>query len=283
MNKITIVIPKKKGKRLEKLLKAEGLNKFIRMVAGRYYKYEVFITELKTQEALDKIKQELKIHAGKSVSEGYVTVHTTNIVAPYIQEKGKELELEALIMKDAKRFIKLDRNYLLFTILGAIIAAIGFQLDNMIIIIGSMLITPLMSPVMAVSYGLLRSNKTLILKGLKSELTGIALIMVTALLLSPVPNVIGLESTLTTLNPLLITLLSIVIGAVAAVSFITGSQETLTGVAVSISLIPPLVNSMLLLPLGRLELTGASLITFAQNILGMHLSALITFYLLIRK
>jgi len=264
-------------------LKDYGVKKYVKLPAGESFKYEVFVTELRTQELLNKIKEELSIHAGKGASEGYITVNPTNLVAPVVVEKGKEVELDELIMKGAKKFIKLDRNYILFIVCSTIAACIGFQMDNMIILIGAMIINPLMSPIMAASYGMSKTNRTLIGKGLKSELLGISLIILVSLVMSLLPNNnLGFEKTLASADFFLILLLSIAIGLVAANSFITGSFEALTGVAVGISLLPPLTNFVMLVAQDLPVFAINSLFSFTFNILGMHLSALVWF-LIIRK
>lgn len=284
MNKITVVVPRKKSRKLKKLLKDLGASRYIRLKDSGYYKYEVIVTDLQTRQFLDAIKEQLAIKPGNPLEEGYVTVHDTNLVAPMTVEKGKTMELEELIKKGAKRFIKFDRNYLLFTICSAMIACLGFQLDNLIVLIGAMLISPLMAPIMSVSYGLSRQNNALIKKGLKTELIGISLILVVSLAMSFLPNAdYSLELLLADTNLFLILLLAVITGLVAANSFVTGGLEMLTGVAVSISLLPPLTNFVLLVLGGAFAQSINSLFTFMFNLLGMHLSALVFFHYINKK
>ncbi len=278
MNKITVVVPVKKARVLSRLLREQGIKRFIKLKEKDYYKFEIIITELKTQELLSLIKKELNLKPGISTGEGYLTVHHTDLIAPVISEKGKVRELKELTMIDAKKFVKLDRNYFILSLCAGMIASIGLQLDNIVVLIGSMLISPLMAPVMAVSYGMSKSNKSLILNGLKSELLGISLIVLVSLLMSFLPNPsLELEETLAKGNLFLILLLAVVIGVVAANSFITGSYNTLIGVAVGISLLPPLTNFVLLIMKNSFIYALDSLFSFLFNIFGMHLSALATF------
>jgi len=281
MNKITVVAPKSKARMLSKLFKKHGIKRFVKIVAGDYCKYELILTELRTQEVLNLVKQELGLRPGKALSEGYVTIQSTNLVAPLVSEKTKVVELDELIHTGAKKFIQLDRNYLIFTICAGIIACLGFQLDSLVVLIGSMIISPLMAPIMAVSYGMSKTNNSLIWRGLKNELVGVSLIILTSVLMSLFPNPsLELETSLAQTNLFFVLLLAIIIGVVAANSFMTSSYEALTGVAVSISLLPPLTNFVLLIMEKEFVNAVNSLFSFIFNICGMHLSALVTFLVL---
>jgi len=283
VNKITVVVPSSKSRRLLRLIKVQGIKRYVNLRDGDFHKFELIITELRTQELLTLLKSELDIRPSKPLSDGYITVHSTNLVAPVVAEKGKVLELDELILKDAKRFVKLDKNFLLFTVASAMIACLGFQLDNLVVLIGSMLISPLMAPIMSVSYGMARANKVLVWKGLKNELVGLSLILFTSLLMGLLPNSsLVLENSLAVTNLFLVLLLAVVIGVVAANSFISGKFEALTGVAVGISLLPPVTNFVLLVMAGGFINAVNSLFSFVFNVLGMHLSALVTFLVVLR-
>ncbi len=281
MNKITAVIPRKKSDKLKKILKKNNIKKYINLTAGKkFHKYEIIVTELKTQETIDDLKEGLDIHAGIKTSEGYITLHHTNIIAPHIVEKGKDKELKELTSVEAKKFIKFDREFILFTVCSTILACIGFQINSLALLIGAMIINPLMSPVMAVSYGFSRNNKSLTKKGLRTELLGILLILFVSLIVGFLPNPdFSLETDFAETNLYLGLLSGLTVGVVAASSFITGEHERLTGVAVSIALLPPLTNFILLL-INNKMFAFNSLYLFILSILGMHLSSFIFFLIM---
>lgn len=281
VNKVTIVVPRRKSKKVVSVLKDLSESKYIKLVAGSYHKFEVFVTELRTQDLVKELKEELDIRTGKSTKEGYLTVHSTNIVAPTISEKGKERELEELTRIDAKKFVRLDDDYLLFTVCAAIIATFGFMIDNVFVLIGAMLLSPLMYPIMAVSYGWARSQGKLVRAGLKAELVGVSLSVIASLvtslflLLFPNPN-LELEFSFALTSPFLTFMIALMLGLIAANSFYRGQFESLTGVAVSISLLPPLVNFVILFLAGE-SASLQSLLLFVLSVVGIHASSYVLF------
>jgi uncharacterized hydrophobic protein (TIGR00341 family) len=283
MNKITIVIPKKKAEKVEKALKKLGIDKFIKLPAGRLNKYEVFVTDLITQKTVNTLKKTIKIGSGKSAEEGYLSVNPTRIIAPTIVEKGKDLELEEVTKIGAKKFVQIDRDYLLFTVCSAILACIGFIINNTFALLGAMLISPLMASIMSVSYGLSIKDNKLVINGLKTETIGVIIIVLIALLMNLFPNPdLSMELSSAESNLLFIFLISIIVGVVAANSFITGRFEALTGVAVGISLLPPLINFIILIFKDQANAFN-SLLLFVSSIIGMHLSAFLYFAYMNRK
>lgn len=278
MKKITVVIPKKKGKKIDKIVKKLGVSKVFRTSNRKNYKYELIITELQANELMNSITEELNIRIGKPVEGGYLTVKTIEVVEPYVYDKGTSVELEQLILTNAKRFIKLDNNYITFILCAAIIACIGFILDSVAVIIGAMIIGPLMNPLMSVSYGIAKSNNKLVKKGLNNEIIGITIIILVSLLMSLLPNPsLTFEQSMINYNLIIYFLLSFIIGIVAANSFLTGDFEEQIGVAVCISLIPPLTNSAILLMNNSINSAFNSVLIFITSLIGMHLGAVISF------
>jgi len=68
--------------------------------------------------------------------------------------------------------------------LSAIIATLGLLTNSAAVIIGAMIIAPLMSPVIAVSYGLVSGRWNLILGSLLSVVTGTLLTVAIAFLIA---------------------------------------------------------------------------------------------------
>lgn len=69
--------------------------------------------------------------------------------------------------------------FLVLTMSAAVIALFGFSLDNTIIIVSSMLISPLMNPLVDLTSGILSNNKKLFISGLKMESLGVCMCLVT--------------------------------------------------------------------------------------------------------
>lgn len=287
MKYLTIVVPKDKSNKLLGILKKESVKKYFVDKAKANDKYTVIATELQSKDLVNKIRNRLGIHAGKSSAEGYIAVSDTQVVAPYVYGKELLVELEHLILTDIKEFVRGDRNFILYIIAAAVIASFGFLLENIPLIIGAMIIGPIMPSVMAVAYGAADWNKTILLKGLKTELLGITLILVFSLgvsLLFSNPDLsleIQLASASSNLGVVL--LISLMLGLIAAASFLTGKFEIQSGIAISITLIPPLANFTTLLVNNELSYALSALLSFIVNIIGMKIAAFSTFLYFMRK
>ena len=60
-------------------------------------------------------------------------------------------------------------DFLMLCVVAAMISCIGLATNNDVIIVASMLVSPLMGPIMAITFGTVISDKIFILEGLKTE------------------------------------------------------------------------------------------------------------------
>jgi len=81
------------------------------------------------------------------------------------EELSSRISVEE-IESSIKEGMELDINYYLFIILAALIAGAGLILNSTAIIIGAMIISPLMGPILGVSYGIVSKNYLLVKKGI---------------------------------------------------------------------------------------------------------------------
>lgn len=278
MKKIRVVVPKKKEKKVLKTLKKEDIERFEKFKERKKRVFEIIVTELQSKRIVKQLKEKLDIHIGVPVEEGYISVEPINLIAPLVPDKGVEVELEELILTDAKHFVNLSRKYVVFIAGAAIIACTGLIFNKISILIGAMVIGPLMNPLMAASYGLAKKNWTIIKKALLTEFVGIALIILLSTLMGFLPNPdLYFEKNLVNQDLVLELIIPLVLGVVAATSFMTGKFEMQAGVAISISLIPPITNAVILFMNGEHYFAMRSLYVFIEDLAGMHLSSFLTF------
>lgn len=264
MNKITAVVEKSGAKIVESFLKKNDISKFFRVLGKSNYKYEFIVTDLKTQDLLEELKVSLN-------GSGFITVNPTNLIYPCVEEKGAKKNLEELILKGAKNFIKIDKNFILFTLCASIIACLGFQINSLPVLISAMIICPLMSPIMASSYAIVSKNAQILIKGFRAESIGILLIIIFSLTMSLFPNSsLSLELSFASADLFHSFFIALIIGVVSANAFLSGKLESLTGAAVGISLLPPITNAILLFASGELYYSINSILIFSLNLLGIH-------------
>lgn len=138
-------------------------------------------------------------------------------------------------------------------------AAFGLVEDSTVFLVASMLISPLMGPIIAGIFGTAIKDRSLQLLGLKNELFGILLAIFMGFIFGLVVCTVygerygigeGLTSEMLSrckLHSLYVGVITALFsGAAAAIGILGGNTGPLVGVAISASLLPPAVNSGLL-------------------------------------
>lgn len=181
-----------------------------------------------------------------------------------------------------------DFDFFYITGLSVLMATFGLLLDSPAVVIGSMLIAPVLYPVLGVALGLVMSNPSVLGRSTvtltKSFGIGIALATVATLIFSQVhaDGFVVTGEVLSRTEPgILYFFVALVAGA--AVSFTLGQpewSETLPGIAISVALIPPLAVVGIGIAVLDLQIIGGSLVMLLLNFLGVILSALVTFSLM---
>jgi uncharacterized hydrophobic protein (TIGR00271 family) len=177
-------------------------------------------------------------------------------------------------------------NYWLEIIFSAGIAALGLVLNSPAVIIGAMLISPLMGPIMAAGLALAAGDLYLAVKALVNLIASIALaVAFSALIVWLLPfhsvTVEILARTNPTLLDLGVALLSGLAGSVA-VSRVGGAEgvTTLPGVAIAVALMPPLCTIGFGLGSGvNTRIMGGAGLLFLTNLVAIVASAFLVFLL----
>lgn len=127
----------------------------------------------------------------------------------------------------------------------------------MILLVSSMLISPLMGPIIAATFGIVIKDKSLILLGLANELIGIVLATAIGFVFGLIICSIdarytvgndGVTAEMITrceFRSLIIGILTALpSGAAVAIAILGGNIGSLVGVAISASLLPPAINAV---------------------------------------
>ncbi|MBN2854476.1 TIGR00341 family protein [Patescibacteria group bacterium] len=168
--------------------------------------------------------------------------------------------------------------------ISTIIVAVGLIKSNLILLIGGMLVAPLLSPILSLSLAIL-------ILDLKVFFRSIIIFILSALASLLVATIIGLTSdfNLAELNYLLLmedvglfTML-IPMAAGAAASFTWAKKNlsgALPGVAVTVTLLPPLAAMGLALAGQNYEIFMTALGVYALNVLGIIVGSLFIFLIM---
>jgi uncharacterized hydrophobic protein (TIGR00341 family) len=180
---------------------------------------------------------------------------------------------------DIQKTSKLSWIFLVYVILASLVAAIGLLRDNVVIIIGAMVIAPLLGPNVALSFATTLADVDLARRAIKTNAVGILVALILAILLGFVlkfdPNaskiVTGTEVSLGDM------ILALAAGSAAALSFTTGVLSALIGVMVAVALLPPIVILGMLIGAGRWDMALGALLLLLTNLICINLSGVLTF------
>jgi len=197
---------------------------------------------------------------------------------------GREIQRvrDTLLFEGPERGRRTSRFFMLL-ILASAIAAYGLLSDSIATVIGAMIVAPLMLPIMGLAFGVSLGDRRAILRSLLISLLGIGTAIVVGFVLTRgFASVVDVESNsqiMSRTSPRLIDLLAALATGFAG-AYATGRKDvsdTLPGVAIAISLVPPLANVGILLATGHPGLAGGSLLLFVTNYLAILLTGALMF------
>jgi uncharacterized hydrophobic protein (TIGR00271 family) len=171
-------------------------------------------------------------------------------------------------------------------ILASAIATFGLYADSVAAVIGAMIVAPLMLPIMGLAFGISIADRRAIISSILVALGGIATAVFVGYAISfimpdsfdPTANAQIMARTAPRLVDLLAALATGLAGA-----FAIGRKDvsdTLPGVAIAISLVPPLANAGILFGAGRADLAAGSMLLFVTNYFAILLTGSFVFGLM---
>jgi uncharacterized hydrophobic protein (TIGR00271 family) len=174
-------------------------------------------------------------------------------------------------------------DFYFLVILSTAIVALGILANNIILVIGGMLVTPLLSPLLAIALGMVIGDLKVTLRSVKVFLSAFLFAFIVAFVLGKFSsaNIAELEL-IKLMSPSFITFfIAIVAGLAASYTWAKpGLNETLPGISIAITLIPPLTA----IGLAAADENWIIFISVFQvlilNILGIILTSFIMFALM---
>ena len=193
---------------------------------------------------------------------------------------------EAKMFVEGPRTARRLTNFFVLLLLATVIATYGVLSSSTATVIGAMIVAPLMGPIMATAAAVVMGSSRRTLRALGLVVAGIAsVILVSILLTLIVPNVtISLTENAeiaSRISPNLYALLT-ALAAGAAGAFIMGREEiadSMGGVAIAISLVPPLCVVGIALSQGEWGAAGGAMLLFLTNFFAILLAGGLVFML----
>lgn len=187
------------------------------------------------------------------------------------------------IVEDLIESSCLSNEFYLMLILSAGVVALGLILSNIPIIIGGMLITPLLTPVLTTALGIVIVDKNLIIRSIKVLFHSIVVVLgisVAVGFLFP-PTDLMPEMTSRLISGFPHFLVAFLAGLAATFAWSKKSLSAmLPGVAIAVTLLPPLAIAGIGIVNLNIELIRGSTIVFLFNFLGIILGSMVIFSLL---
>jgi uncharacterized hydrophobic protein (TIGR00271 family) len=175
-------------------------------------------------------------------------------------------------------------NFFVLLLLATVIATFGVISDSTATVIGAMIVAPLMGPIMATAAAVVMGSAQRALRSLALVLVGIVcVILLSSLLAFFVPDVVisyhENGEIASRIAPGLLALLT-ALASGAAGAYITSREEiadSMGGVAIAISLVPPLCVVGISINQGQWAAASGALMLFLTNFLAILLAGGITF------
>lgn len=173
--------------------------------------------------------------------------------------------------------------FIILLVLASCIATYGLLGDSVAVVIGAMIVAPLMLPIMGLAFSISVGDRRAIGSTLTVSLVGMATAVVMGFLLTlPLAQVIkpeAIQQIMIRTSPHLLDLMAALMTGLAG-AFALARQDvsdTLPGVAIAVSLVPPLANAGILLALGEAGLASGSLLLFGTNYVAILLAGALVF------
>lgn len=174
-----------------------------------------------------------------------------------------------------------SESYVILTVLSTLLATFGLFADSAPVIIGAMILAPLMSPIVAMGMGVLRSNEqSLLRESLKSLAIGVALALACAVVvawLTPLRTVN--DQIAARMHPTLLDMGIAVFSGIAGAYAHARAEvaRSLAGVAIAVALVPPIAVAGVGIGWGDWGIFLGATLLFLTNLVGMVLAAAATF------
>jgi uncharacterized hydrophobic protein (TIGR00271 family) len=187
-----------------------------------------------------------------------------------------------LLTEGSNRRVKLSAFWVLI-ILATVIACAGVIGDSTATVIGAMIVAPLMTPILGTALSVVLARRRLIVTNLLMVLAGAAVVVGIAYLMGTTTHLDIIASTNTQVagrvSPRLIDLIgALATGGVGAFAMVRADvSDTLPGVAIAISLVPPLAVVGLTLESGAPGQAAGALLLFGTNVCAIIATGTLVF------
>lgn len=191
--------------------------------------------------------------------------------------KAEKEQARGAILEGVHRDARLDEKFMLLVVLAASIATLGLLQGSTAVVIGAMLVSPLLGPIMGIGFGLATIDSALIRRSLVTLGAGILIAIVVSIIIiwvSPIQDVTDEIRART--QPNLLDLGVAVVGGIAgAYAIMRGLSGVMVGVSIATALVPPLCTVGFGIATGRYDFATGAMLLFLTNTFAIAFAATI--------
>lgn len=282
MKQLQISVPKKLKEEAEEILQ-DYSSDISSSEAEKNNEKVIQFTVTSESEDIDELTHDLKDI--ENMDNGDLSIRV--IKQESLIRKGQETQGSSSILSQEELYSKAQEsaefNMAQWGLIGlsSIIAAFGLVSNNLIAVIGAMMLAPLLSPFVSGALSLTVGDRKLMISSIKAGVLSV-LIAVALSYIAVIPFPVNMNPTLRLVStPSIISiLLSVFVGAAAALTFVTGLRDEIAGVAVAIALVPPIASIGIGMKMADLLLVTNATTVAIMNMLSVIISGYLCFRVL---
>jgi uncharacterized hydrophobic protein (TIGR00341 family) len=282
VKQLQVSVPKKLKEEAEEILQ-DYSSDISSSEAEKNNEKVIQFTVTSESEDIDELTQDLKDI--ENMDNGDLSIRV--IKQESLIRKGQETQGSSSILSQEELYSKAqesaDFNMAQWGLIGlsSVIAAFGLVSNNLIAVIGAMMLAPLLSPFVSGALSLTVGDRKLMISSIKAGVLSV-LIAVALSYVAVIPFPLNMNPTLRLVStPSIISiLLSVFVGAAAALTFVTGLRDEIAGVAVAIALVPPIASIGIGMKMSDLLLVTNAITVAIMNMLSVIISGYLCFRVL---
>lgn len=281
MKQIQVIIPTEEGPDILKSLDEVVAPSQLSLIHGEETSVVIITVQpTRTGFVLDHLA-----NLGIGRVKGRISITSIVATIPRTRPRKQDKFLYRISIEEMEQSVasltSMDRYFFVWIFLSSILAAIGLINDDNVTLIASMIISPMMGPIIGIAFGAVTNNEKILKEGLLAE--GMVVLMTIF-----IGFIVGLLYRITQDEPsaFIISrgepnavnlLIAIVSGIAAGMCFVSGTSLALVGVAAAAALLPVSVNLGIAIGLFEWQIVLGSLVLFVTNVASVHLGCMLVF------
>lgn len=278
---IEVILPKEKKEETEELLKKFEVTDYeYDESSDTHLKFNIIVKQDKSEKLLETIQKRYS-----KLENFRIIIIPVEAVIPLPEEETKQKDDQEERVSREEIYTKvsemseLSKIFMILMGASALVASIGLLNDDVAVIIGAMIITPLIGPSIGLSLANVMGNQEFAYKAIKTNIIGI-------LIASIISIIVGIVFTVNPQNPSIVLrtdvargsfFLALASGLAGSLAVTSGLTSAFVGVMIAVALLPPLAAFGVLVGSGNYILALGALLLFFVNFVCINLTATISF------